>query len=222
MKDKELDGLFRRNADYLADEPPRDFDKDAFWQQLQTELPKKAQHRKTLVAWWWAAASVLLAGMCGGIWWMQSAELGKKEELTGKVEVKTSQTPQTVQILRDFTNVAPLRGLKSNKVLLAKKEVPISRPIQPESNRIVVKAIEIQPKENLLLLENEPDLPEVVPPTIPVKPVYRVVHINQIRQRKQQEAKARSRVAFKLSLSSGSRVTAPSDNSPLLNIPIQH
>lgn len=74
MENNELDDLFRSNADYLADEPVRDFDKAAFWQQLQTGLPKKAERQRALAAWWWAAASVLLVGVFGGIWWMQSAQ----------------------------------------------------------------------------------------------------------------------------------------------------
>lgn len=225
MKDKELDDLFRRNADYLADEPPRDFDKDAFWQQLQTELPKQADRQKRPVAWWWAAASALLAGMLGAIWWMQSAELGAEKELAGKVEVKTTQTPRTRPRIgnatSDSTNAAPLRGLQPSK-LLAKKQNVMPRPIQPESNRIVVKAIEIQPKENLLPLENEPDLPEVVPPTIPIKPVYRVVHINEIRQRKQQEAKAQSRMTFRLGIPAPPSGPEPPEGQFKLSIPIPH
>lgn len=231
MKDKELDDLFRRNADYLADELPRDFDKDAFWQQLQTELPKKADRREKRAAWWWAAASVLLVGMLGGIWWMRSAELGTKKELAGKV-VKTSpkQTaedlvPETaISISHQEDNPNPISGKqKTRKNLLAKKEIaPLPPPSLSAMEEIALQPIENSPTENPLSIKNEPALPEMVAPAIPENPVYRVVHINEIRQRKQQQAKEQSRVAFRIGLPSGSQVTTLSDNKPLLSIPIQH
>ncbi len=240
MKDEEMDDLFRRNADYLADEPPRDFDKDAFWQQLQTELPKKTDRRKKGAAWWWVAASVLLAGMVGGIWWMQSAELGAEKQLSGKAEVKTSPTPWSVSSQTRDDEEKPIgkaeegllpekeEGLsqkteKPGKRLLTKKANTPSRPSPlSETERIALDMVEKSSAAKPLPLENEPDLPEVVAPAIPEKPDYRVVHINEIRQRKQQEAKARSRMVFRIGFPSGSRLTAPSDNEPLLTIPMQH
>lgn len=243
MKDKELDDLFRRNADYLANEPPRDFDKVAFWQQLQTELPKKSQRPKAPAAWWWAAASVLLAGMLGSFWWMQSAELGTKKELAGKVEVKTSPTPWSVPygtppqtrddeekligraeegLLLKKEEVLSQKTKKQGKMLLTKKENPSPHSPLPETEKIAVETAEKLPIEKPLLLENEPVLPEVIAPSIPEKTVYRVVHINEIRERKQQEARSRSRLAVRIGLPSGSRLTTQDDNKPLLNIPIQH
>ncbi len=207
MKDNELDDLFRHNADYLADEPPRDFDKDAFWQQLQTELPKKADHRKKLAAWWWAAASVLLAGMLGGIWWMQSGGVEKK--LANKVEVKTSpeqiaedSVPRmAITILHKKDNRSPIseRGNPDKKLLAKNEKVTLHSPL-PAIEEIKVQLIEMTTTEKPLLLENETNFPEVIAPAISKKQVYRVVHINEIRQRKQQEAKARSRVAFQIGI----------------------
>lgn len=222
MNDNELDDLFRRNADYLANEPPRDFDKVAFWQQLQTELPKKSQCPKAPAAWWWAAASVLLAGMLGGIWWMQSAELSTKEELSGKAEVKTSPSPWSVSSQtrddavglwrhrprigkltfsqKEKSHALTLERQEEGKYLLAKKEKLEIRSSLSDEERFAVEIVEKLPGENPLPIKSKPVLPDVVAPAIPEKPVYRMVHINEIRQRKQQEAKARSRVAFQIGI----------------------
>lgn len=223
MENNELDDLFRSNSDYLGDEPPRDFDKEAFWQQLQAEFPKKTARRRAPAAWRWAAASVLLAGMIGAIWWMQLAEVGVEKKLAEKVGAETLPTPQITNATQDSTNVASLRGLNPSKVFPAiKTEVPIPRPTQPEAEQVAVKAIEIQPIKKLLSPENEPTLPEVIAPTISEKPVYRVVHINEIRQRKQQEAKARSRVTFRIGIPAPPPGPEPPEGKFLLSIPIPH
>ena len=231
MKDNELDNLFRRNADYLADEPPRDFDKTAFWQQLQTELPKKTNSRKKTTVWWWAAASVLLAGMLGRIWWMQLTKSGGERELAAKVEMKKSpeQTPENlvletpISIFHEGDRRNQITKKQNpGKKLLPKKEELATHSSLATIEEMAVQTIRIPPAENPRLLKSEPALPEIVAPAIPEKPVYRVVHINEIRERKQQEAKARTRVAVRIGFPSGSRVTTQTNNNPLLNIPIQH
>ncbi len=236
MENNELDDLFRSNADYLGDEPPRGFDKEAFWQHLQAELPKKAERRQRLAAWWWAAASVLLAGMLGGIWWVQLGDLVVERKLANKVEVKTAPkqtlTPWSVSPhIRDAVGVGTSirhrprtlekshglipKGQKQSEKLLAKKEEVWSQPPIPSLDQVASETV-----EKLLLLEGGLDLTEVIAPTVPERPEYRVVHINEIRERKQQEAKARARLAFRLGVPVLAPAPEQSDDRFKISIPI--
>ncbi len=235
MENNELDDLFRSNADYLGDEPPRGFDKEAFWQHLQAELPQKAERRQRPTAWWWAAASVLLAGMWGGIWWMQSAESKVKT-----IAAQKTNSPETLRLSeagadlnRAFhaTKVGPLRGqtrVQEQQVLVSKNKIQKENFAKKDEHHAAPPKLDPvtamrTPAAPLPIVEKTLSLPEVVAPVLLEKPAYRVVHINEIRERKQQEAKARSRVAFRIGLpSSGSEETTANDNATLLNIPIQH
>lgn len=243
MKDDEIDDLFRRNADYLADEPARNFDKAAFWQQLQTEIPKKADCQRVPAAWWWAAASVLLAGICGGVWWMQSAGREAQNLAVQKMALPKmlDSTPWAVSPQTDgdvaeglwggtsirhrprTTKVEPLRGQfveKFDKIENQEKPFLAQKETFGEKLTNLPAPSEIAP--TLVTVESLPEPSEVSTEATLEKPAYRVVHINEIRERKQQEAKARSRVSFRIGLASGSRMTTQSDNKPLLNIPLQH
>ena len=227
MENNELDDLFRSNANYLADEPPRDFDKDAFWQQLNAELPRKTASRKKPAAWWWAAASVLLAGILGGIWWTQSAE-PKAEKVANLDSTKVGNLPDGPVRDSYVAGVQEDGGLvsensKAPKEILAKKEkhhvaLP-ARSAPPELE--LVTAIKT-PAAPLPVVENTLPLPEVVAPAPPEKTTYRVVHINEIRERKQQEAKARSRVAFRIGASEPPANLETTEDKFKLSIPIPH
>lgn len=234
MENNELDDLFRSNADYLADEPVRDFDKAAFWQQLQTGLPKKAERERAPAAWWWAAASVLLVGVFGGIWWMQSAQ--PEVETLSTQEVNLTEKPASLESTPLQTRVAEARSQTSARGSKV-EHAPSSRrrelangnrepernysltilPDPPPPTRVAVEPAAIEQPIPIIL----PVPVEVVGSVAHEEPALRVVHINEIRERKQQEAKARSRVAFRIGLPPGSQITTPSDNKTLLNIPIQ-
>lgn len=236
MNDNELDDLFRSNADYLADQPPRDFDKDAFWQQLQTAIPKKNDSRKKQFVWGWAAA-MLLAGIFGGVWWMQSEENGvENQKLAQKVEntpamknaERIARVPQEINHVvgnkksqPSSPQISDTRGEKSIVERREKlvQEVP-SNSTRPENEPIILAIKENPPPESVVEASNPQ--PEPVIPAVPEKPHYRVVHINEIRERKQQEAKARTRLAFRVGLPSGTRLTTQSDHSSPLSIPIQN
>ncbi|GHB85038.1 hypothetical protein [Persicitalea jodogahamensis] len=235
MKDEEIDDLFRRNADYLADEPVRGFDKDAFWQHLQTELPKKEERRKKPAAWWWAAASVLLAGIFGGIWWMQSPKLevrtlAEQKTTTSRSVPYKATRPQTR--IAEATSQIPAQGSKIEPATSSRRhgsgrrsEMPGERvykqTIPPETPSPAMVAVELPAAERPIPIILPTPI-EVVDPVASEKPAYRVVHINEIRERKQQEARSRSRLAVRVGLPSASQVTTQNDNKPLLNIPIQH
>lgn len=73
-----------------------------------------------------------------------------------------------------------------------------------------------------VVVEVAKSLPETTVPIVPEKPHYRVVHINEIRERKQQQAKARTRLAFRIGVPSGTRITTQSDYEAPLSIPIQN
>ncbi len=235
MKDDKIDDLFRRNADYLADEPVRGFDKDAFWQHLQTELPKKAERRRKPVAWWWAAASVLLAGIFGGIWWMQSPKSEVKtlaEQNTSapqsvpyeasRPQARMAETKSQIPAGRSKIESAPSsRRQGSGKRSEVPNEIVYSETIPPETPPPAIVADELPAAERPIPIILPPPI-EVVNPVASQKPAYRVVHINEIRERKQQETKTRSRVAVRVGLPSASRITTQGDNKPLLTIPIQH
>ena len=228
MNDNELDDLFRSNADYLADQPPRDFDKDAFWQHMQPAIPQKTDRKKPRV-WIWAAAAVLMAGMFGGMWWMQSQEDGledqkltqkslkvpamKNSEPIAKVpqEIKQSVSPQN---LNSSVEKRPLQTYEKPV-----QQVPLRSP-SPETEPVIVAIKEHSPPE--LIVESTKPLLEITTPIDPEKLHYRVVHINEIRERKQQEAKARTRMAFRIGVPSGTRLTTQSDREAPLSISIQN
>ena len=242
MNDNELDYLFRSNADYLADQPPRDFDKDAFWQHLQTAIPRKAAPRKKSRVWGWAAAAVLLAGMFGGVWWIASeneienqklAQQAEKtpvpknteriarvpQEIPNAVESKKSQ-PQSMSPQKEVSQEkgTPPR-YPSPSPEKAAQEVPLRSPL-PEKEPVSLAMKELARPDTVKGVDDP--LPEVATPVVSSKPTYRVVHINEIRERKQQEAKARTRMAFRIGLPSGTRITTQSDHEALLSIPIQN
>ncbi len=236
MNDNELDDLFRSNADYLADQPPRDFDKDAFWQQLQTAIPPKNDRPKKPLVWGWAAA-MLLAGIFGSVWWMQSEGNGvENQKLAQKVE-NTPAMKSAERIARVPQKINHVVGNKKSQLSsphisdtsteksIAKRrerlvqEVP-SNSTQPENEPIILAIKEYSPPESVVEAPNPQ--PELVTPAVPEKPHYRVVHINEIRERKQQEAKARTRLAFRIGPPSGTRLTTQSDHSSPLSIPIQN
>ena len=253
MKDDEIDDLFRRNADYLADEPIRDFDKAAFWQQLQAELPKKAERRRKPTAWWWAAASVLLAGVCGGIWRMQSAKSEVKNLVAQETALKPwspwSVSPQTFRDAGLWGDTSTRHRPRTTRVAETRAQSPADesgigsapssrrqgsgKSSEMPGERVYKQTIPPEtPPPAMVAIERpaaERPIPIILPTPMEVvnteaseKPVYRVVHINEIRERKQQEAKARSRVVVRIGLHSGSRITTQTDNKPFLNIPIQH
>jgi hypothetical protein len=244
MNDNELDDLFRSNADYLADQPPRDFDKEVFWQQLQTAIPPKNDSRKKPFVWGWAAA-VLLMGMMGGIWWIrqETEEIDKvtqatpatKKTIPGSVpyghippQITTQDiaqgTPSTTRSVPDGRIPAPILDPEQGKPAFrgreqSPQEVPL-RPKPSENDPVIVATQEYSPPESIVEATNP--LPELVIPAVPEKPHYRVVHINEIKERKQQDAKARTRMAFRIGLPSASRLTTQSDYEAPLSIPIQN
>lgn len=225
MNDNELDDLFRSNADYLADQPPRDFDNDAFWQQMQLAIPRKANRNKPRV-WIWAAA-VLLAGMFGGGWWIQVQEKGLKEQ---KMVQKASNAPSMkdsepiAKVPQASTQPVPSKpseiGIEKRTLLMPEKSVvPLHLPM-PATEPVMVAIKEHSPAE--VVVEVAKSLPETTAPIVHEKTHYRVVHINEIRERKQQEAKARTRMAFRIGLPSITPLTKQSDYEAPLSISIQN
>ncbi|MPR34030.1 hypothetical protein [Salmonirosea aquatica] len=241
MNDNELDDLFRSNADYLADQPPRDFDKDAFWQHLQTAIPRKAAPRKKSRVWGWAAAAVLLAGMFGGIWWIyvesevenqkwaRQAEKTPVPKSTERIARVPQEIPSAVESKKSRPqSMSPQKEVSQEKGTpprypspspeKAAQEVPLRSPL-PEKEPVSLAIKEFARPDTLTGVDAP--MPEVAP-VFSGKPTYRVVHINEIRERKQQEAKARTRIAFRIGLPSASRVTTQSDHLSPLSIPIQN
>jgi hypothetical protein len=241
MNDNELDDLFRSNADYLADQPPQDFDKEAFWQQMQTSIPRKADRKNPRV--WIGAAAVLLAGMFGGIWWIESEE----NRLEDRKLVDTTQgTPPATHVgeapkqhRTRFENSEKVARVPQEKIKPVSSQtsntgigkhppgipekpvlpVPFRSPL-PETEPVTVAIKEYAPPEPGG--EAIKPLLEATAPATPGKPPYRVVHINEIKAQKQQEAKARTRMAFRIGLPSGTRITTQSDHEAPLSIPIQN
>ena len=86
--------------------------------------------------------------------------------------------------------------------------------------QVIIAIKEHSPPE--LIVESTKPLLEITTPIDPEKLHYRVVHINEIRERKQQEAKARTRMAFRIGVPSGTRLTTQSDREAPLSISIQN
>ena len=247
MNDNELDDLFRSNADYLADQPPRDFDKDAFWRHMQPAISQKTE-RKNPRVWLWAAA-VLLAGIFGGIWWIKSEEKGLEDQNLAKTTQGTpakqtagpgSVSPQTrvegtstqhgsrlknseqiARVPKEITRSVSPQTLdisvgKRTSLIRGKpvQQVPLRYPL-PETEIVATK--EYSPPQSAVEVTKE-----ITTPATPEKPHYRVVHINEIRERKQQEARTRTRMAFRIGLPSGTRMTTQSEHEAPLSIPIQN
>ena len=257
MNDNELDDLFQSNADYLADQPPRDFDKDAFWQHMQPAIPQKTDRKKPRV-WIWTAAAVLMAGMFGGMWWIQSQESGLEDQKLAKTYQGTSPTypvepspepvsvspqihvegtpkqhrsrsensEQIARVPQEITqSVSPQNSNSSVEKRIPRmpekpgQQVPL-RSLSPETEPVIIAIKEHSPPE--LIVESTKPLLEITTPIDPEKLHYRVVHINEIRERKQQEAKARTRMAFRIGVPSGTRLTTQSDREAPLSISIQN
>ena len=226
MNDNELDDLFQSNADYLADQPPRDFDKEAFWQHMQTALPSKVGRRKKTRVWGWAAAAVLLAGIFGGIGWVQMNN--------GVDNPKSAQKSEPVPAIKNAEPIAKVppaitqsrfvspthEGKRSPRL---REKIMQKVPIHAEILSIEPETLAIREYSNPESLRKDThSLPEIVIPITPEKPHQRVVHINEIRAQQQQETKARTRMAFRVGLPSGSRLTTQSDRPSPLSIPIQN
>lgn len=239
MNDNELDDLFRSNADYLADQPSRGFDKDAFWQQLQTVVPKKNDRRKKTLVWTWAAAVVLLTGTLGGSWWLKQQTGGIETSAQGtpspiKAIPRSVETPAFEEIAQgapsptlsvpDVRIPSPIPDPDKGKQTSQMREQPSRQvPLQsalPEKETATVAIQENSLPENAV--EATAPLPKPVIPLTPKVPAYRVVHINEIRERKQQQAKARSRLAFRIGVPSGTRITTQPDYEAPLSISIQN
>ncbi len=229
MNEDKIDDLFRSNGDYLADQPHRDFDPGAFWQQLRPEL---AQQKKKIAGRWWAsAATITLALLAGGVWWTQSERVESGKNITQKStgsasETTTEPTPPSASSLRPEEVIS--------KSSLARKTPEKKAPVQPDEE---AKAAEIlvknpggsyslpETEETAVVAATSDPITEVpaaeTPAAQPEKPRYRIVHLNDIRPQKQLQSQNRPQVALRIGVSAAS---PPSPGTPgiQLSIPIKN
>lgn len=226
MKEDDIDDLFRSNAEYLADQPHREFNADLFWQQLQPELPKQTTSPRRVAWWYWAtAAAVLLAVGIGANWWKESVAIRENQgTLVEQVPAQQQTTPGTEvpsQVEAPTTEASPERvatqiKLQSPKKVLRSESLttdPTPRQV-PEAPLVVSTippAIEVQEAR-------QPDsLPN--PVTTAPKPAYRIVHRNELMQQEKHESKARTQVVLRIGLPAATESDQPSTPKPLA-IPI--
>lgn len=221
-----IDDLFRANSDYLADQPHRDFDREAFWQQLRPEL---AQPKRKIAGWWWASAAVvLLALLAGGVWWAQSERMESEKVIAKKpAEILPEQKVQTAQLSEPVLRLE--EKLPENQVVIKKttiKVIPKSEKKTKASEPSVGTSLTLAPVStaykaivvNTSIPEPNEDKPvRETTSTKPDKPRYRIVHLNEIQPQKEQKSQNRPQVALRIGVTGAS---APRTVEPHISLAI--
>lgn len=223
-----IDDLFRANSDYLADQPHRDFDPEAFWQQLRPEL---AQPKRKVAGWWWASAAVLaLALLMGALWWMQAGQIASGNVVAEKPAVSPpSPKTETVPLTEPLTPAK--KEIRESQVALHKatRKPPIPPDVSkkiPELRKkssardfsipeVVAREEEVASTESPLEPANVP-APEIPTPKLE-KPRYRIVHLNEIQPQKEQKSQSRPQLALRVGVTGTS---APVVTEPKIQLAI--
>ncbi|WP_247237809.1 hypothetical protein [Telluribacter sp. SYSU D00476] len=224
MKEDNIDDLFRSNAEYLADQPHRDFNADLFWQQLQPELPKTTTRPKRVAWWYWAtAAAVLLAVGISIDWWKEPATLRKN---AGTIVQQVPAQQQTAPGTEVPSHVeAPATGAPSERMVTQvqpekSKKVPGAESLTTPS----APAQEYRPEPPLIAATSSPatEVPDsresdslLNPVTAAPKPAYRIVHRNELMQQEKHESKARTQVVLRVGLPAAAESDLPSSRKPI-------
>ncbi|GAB3167135.1 hypothetical protein [Telluribacter humicola] len=227
MKEDNIDDLFRSNAEYLADQPHRDFNADLFWQQLRPELPQQATRPKRVAWWYWATAAAVLLAVGISIGWMRETVTPQedKETLVQQVPAQHQAAPDTEASTRSevpTTEESPERVAtqvkpESPKEVLTKESVPAT-PAPAQEYRPEAPLVASTPPA-LEEQVNEPSDPlQSTTPAAP-EPTYRIVHRNELMQQEKHENKARTQVVFRVGLPAATEPDQSSSRKPLA-IPI--
>lgn len=228
-KKDSLDELFKRNSDYLANEPHPDFDPEAFWKELRPEL---SQTKTRKVAWWWQAAAAAVVLLLGGIGWVQ---LTSTEVPQTAVKPNPSR-PVVASAEPEKEAYSTQSTPKEFAEKLAKPEINVAKaaPRPVPAAEIIKESIA---PEGELPTGREPDRIVQVPQSVetgnaiqevageaikkPAKPIYRIVHLNELRKPKIQESQGRSRVAFRIGATADAFAPVVTTPTPQLTISIQ-
>ncbi|MBU1823068.1 MAG: hypothetical protein KKG00_16390 [Bacteroidetes bacterium] len=228
MNEDKIDDLFKSNADYLADQLHRDFDPEAFWQQLRPELAKP---KRKVPAWWRASAAVVaLALVAGGVWWGQSAEPAVQTRMAVKVvpipeprETRTEVPVATDQPDREtLAKVGTPKKSASASSIAQEIVVPGTSPngsTNPPTllEEKVLAAAKVPVEENPA--EERPDSLSTPAARSP-KPRYRIVHRNELNRQKETETKARAQVVLRIGLPATGSGPSPAEPKNPLTISI--
>ncbi|MBB5282237.1 hypothetical protein HNQ92_000358 [Rhabdobacter roseus] len=217
----ELDELFRGNARYLADQPPRGFDQEAVWQQLQTQLPLRPRRRKWPIAWVAAAAVVALTVLVGGVWvlWPEPGTLPVAQPQVPKYPASPapSQVPVAPGTLAAATtkqhSQVPARQVPSAPEPKAEAIVP------PPSTPAEVPA-GVAPPEVAEVLAEAGSAEGTLVVKKPEKPRFRVVHVNELRAPEVPQTPSRLHVAVRIGLPGPAEVPVATEARPWLRVPL--
>jgi hypothetical protein len=234
MSENKIDDLFKSNDDYLADQPHRDFDPEAFWQQLRPEL---APPKKKRAGWWWAsAAAVGLAILATGAWWAHSDQQAPGVPVAHQPAVVRPEVPAPAKPVSE-PSASPEKNDSESQV--AKTDVAERRkPAAPSVEEKVPPLVEKSPGTTLPAPEvaqvavtvpgstPDPLAEQPAPPNPPAEPVkpkpkYRIVHLNEIQPRKQPTSESRPQVALRIGVK-GTAASSPVEASLPLAIPINN
>jgi hypothetical protein len=212
MNGNEVDDLFRSNADYLADQPHRDFNAEAFWQQLQPALPAR---QKRSVGWYpaAAAAALLLAAGLAGLAWLYQPE--SPAALTYLPAPVPAAPPRPAA-----APVADEQPARQQQGTWRRPAIPAVTPAAPAA-----EAPNEVPSEEPLAAVAEAAAGELAEPATAAppalaKPAYRVVHRNELDRQPELETKARAQVVFRIGLPAAAATTTPTETRNLLTFPI--
>ncbi|HEV7347614.1 hypothetical protein [Telluribacter sp.] len=208
MKGNETDDLFRSNSDYLADQPHRDFNPEAFWQQLQPELPRQTTRKKKGAWWGWTtAATVVLATWLGLSWWMKAGESVGEKTMVEKVIPPADPLRPDLPVPAEEKpeNYHPLAKTdlpkRENPKKAPEKEVPeVPAPVLSPAGSVAEQTLAVVSTEEVPIIQNRNADSLQKPTAQPAGPQYRIVHRNDLDRQQETETRARAQVVFRIGL----------------------